>query len=245
MYESLAAAYDDLQSADYAAWIDFYEAIFRKFGIRPELVLDIGCGTGNCTLPLAERGYNMIGLDLSEEMLGIATKKAKEKNLDILFLHQDMTAFELYGTVDAMICAMDGVNYLTEDGQVEKMLQLLHYYLNPGGLFIFDVNTEYKMQNRLSGNSFVYENDDVYCVWSSEYEPAEKLCYFDLNLFFRKTDGSYQRQDEYQTERAYTEAELRKSIENTGLKCVAVYGGMDFSAPQTDSERLFFVVQRP
>ena len=132
MYHILANVYDRLQDIDYEKFADYYEAVFEKFGIKPELVLDLGCGTGNITLPMAKRGYDMIGVDLSQEMLGIATEKAKAKNKEILFLNQDMTEFELYGTVGAMVSALDRINYLTEDGQLESMLKLLHYYLDPG-----------------------------------------------------------------------------------------------------------------
>ncbi|MBQ4145742.1 MAG: class I SAM-dependent methyltransferase, partial [Clostridia bacterium] len=119
MYHILAGVYDKLQDINYEAFVDYYEKVFRKFGIKPELVLDLGCGTGNITVPMAKRGYDMIGLDASPEMLEIATQKSKAENLDILYLFQDMTSFELYGTVGAMVCALDGVNYLTEDGQLE------------------------------------------------------------------------------------------------------------------------------
>ena len=166
MYDILAKVYDRLQDVDYEAFADYYEAVFRRFGCKPELVLDLGCGTGSVTLPLARRGYDMIGLDSSVDMLEAAMEKARDEGRDILFLNQDMTAFELYGTVGAMVCALDGVNYLTGDGQVEEMLSLLHCYLDPGGLLIFDINTQYKFREVLGGRTFVYDEEDVYCVWS-------------------------------------------------------------------------------
>lgn len=147
MYDILANCYDRMQEIDYTAFVDFYESIFAKIGLNPKLILDLGCGTGNITLPMARRGYEMIGLDLSAEMLQQGMEKAKAENLDILFLNQDMTEFELYGTVDAMVCALDGVNYLTQDGDLTKLLRLLHYYLNPGGILIFDINTPYKIRS--------------------------------------------------------------------------------------------------
>lgn len=245
MYDILAKVYDRLQDVDYKAIADYYEAAFKRFGINPKLILDLGCGTGNITIELASRSYDMIGLDLSVDMLDIAAEKAKAAGHDILFLNQDMTGFELYGTVDAMVCALDGVNYLTEDGQLEKMLKLLHYYLNPGGILIFDINTPYKFRRILDGQVFTYDQDGVYCVWSNEFVEAKQLCYFDLSFFMENPDGSYSRFDEYQTERAYTTDELCTAIENCGLKCLGVFDNLSFDPPKEDSQRLFFAVQRP
>lgn len=245
MYQILAKFYDKLQDVDYNAYIDYYEAIFKNLNIQPKLILDIACGTGNITVPMSARGYDMIGLDLSEEMLGIAVEKAKKYNQNILFLQQDMTEFELYGTVDAMICSLDGINYLTEDGQAEKMFSLLNYYLNPGGILIFDINTEYKFLHILDEKSFVYDTDDVFCVWSNEYDKDEKICCFDINFFIENPDGTYDRYDEFQEERAYNEIELLKYIKNCGLNCLGIYDNLSFNPPKHDSERLFFVVERP
>lgn len=244
MYHILAKTYDQMQEIDYKEFADYYEKAFKKFGIAPELVLDLGCGTGNITLELANRGYDMIGLDASPEMLEIAMEKARAQEKEILFLHQDMTEFELYGTVGAMVCALDGVNYLTEDGQLEDMLKLLHYYLDPGGIFIFDLNTEYKYKNILDGKTFVYDTEDGFCAWSNEYDQAEKICYFDLNFFLKNEDGTYTRQDEYQEERAYSVEEVKKAIEHCNLTCLGVYDNLSFELAKEDSERIFVVVQR-
>lgn len=245
MYRILAKFYDDLQDNDYNAFVSYYQSVFKRFGLEPKLILDMGCGTGNITVPMAEKGYDMIGLDCSEEMLEIAAEKARTAGHDILFLQQDMTDFELYGTVDAMVCALDGINYLAGDGQVSDMLRLLHYYLNPGGIFIFDINTEYKFKNILDNNSFVYDEDNVYCVWNNEYDSDDKICYFDLNFFLKNPDGSYCRRDEYQEERMYTVGELKNYIRDCGLDCLGVYDNLSFEPPRGDSQRLFFVVQRP
>lgn len=244
MYQDLAEVYDRLQEIDYQEFVDYYEKVFKRFNIAPELVLDIGCGTGNITIPMAKRGYDMIGLDLSVEMLDIAREKAMAEGMEILFLNQDMTEFELYGTVGAMISALDSVNYLTEDGQLESMLKLLHYYLDIGGIFIFDINTEYKFKSILDNHSFVYDQDDVYCVWNNQYDEDEKICYFDLNIFTQNGDGSYTRTDEYQQERAYGIEEIKNIIEKCGLELLGLYDNLSFDAPNEESERIFFVVGR-
>ena len=244
MYHILAKTYDAMQEIDYKEFSDYYERVFEKFGIAPELVLDLGCGTGNITMELAERGYDMIGLDASPEMLEIAMEKAREREKEILYLQQDMTEFELYGTVGAMVCALDGVNYLTEDGQLESMLHLLHYYLDPGGILVFDLNTEYKFKNILDGRTFVYDTEDAYCTWSNEYDQAEKICYFDWNFFLKNEDETYIRQDEYQEERAYSVEEVKQAIENCNLTCLGIYDNLSFEPAREDSERIFVVVRR-
>ncbi len=244
MYHILSRVYDQMQEIDYKEFADYYEAVFERYDIKPELVLDLGCGTGNITLELAERGYDMIGLDASPEMLEIAMEKAREREKEILFLHQDMTEFELYGTVGAMVCALDGVNYLTEEGQLERMLKLLHYYLDPGGIFIFDLNTEYKYQKILDGRTFVYDTEDGYCAWSNEYDEIDKICYFDLNFFLKNEDETYSRQDEYQEERAYSIAEVKKAIADCDLTCLGIFDNLSFEPAGEDSERIFVVVRR-
>ena len=193
---------------------------------------------------MAEKGYDMIGIDLSVEMLEIAAEKARNADKDILFLNQDMSDFELYGTVDAMVCALDGVNYLTEDGQLSDMLSKLHYYLNPGGILIFDINTEYKFRNILDGSTFVYDDKDAYCVWNSEFDQEEGICYFDLNIFTQNPDGTYTRRDEFQEERAYSVEDIKKTVEECNLELLGVYDNLSFNPPTDQSERLFFVVRR-
>lgn len=243
MYDVLADWYDRFQEIDYDAFADGYEALFARFGIQPHLVLDLGCGTGTLTVKMAERGYEMIGLDASEEMLRHASDKAATAGQEILFLHQDMTEFELYGTVDAMISTLDGVNYLTEDGDLEAMFRLLHYYLNPGGILIFDVNTPYKFREVLDGHTFVYEDDNAFCVWENELDG--NLCYFDLTFFLQNPDGTYTRKEEYQQERVYTEPEIRAAAKRCGLTFLGVRNAPDGAEADPTCERVFYIIQRP
>ena len=244
MYGRFADIYDSLQNVDYNAFCEFYENVFKKLDIKPELVLDLGCGTGNITIPLAKAGYDMIGSDISDEMLSIAIEKAKADNLDILFLNQDMTEFELYGTVDAITCALDGVNYLTEDGDIDKLFALVKNYLNPNGVFIFDLNTEYKMKNVLDGNTYVYDEDNAYCVWSSEYDEENRVCGFFLDFFIQRKDGLYERYDEYQEERAYSESEIQLLAEKYELSVVGIYDETSFNAAKPNSEKISIVLKK-
>lgn len=146
-YESFASVYDlFMDDVDYDGWVKYIEEIWKKFNVNPELICELGCGTGNITLRLAEKGYDIIGVDLSADMLSEARKKAAEKGLDVLFLLQDMREFELYGTVNSILCLCDSLNYITEDEDIQEVFDLVNNYLHPGGVFIFDLNTEYKFR---------------------------------------------------------------------------------------------------
>ncbi len=244
MYNDFAEIYDKLQDIDYNSFIRYYLKIFDKYNLNPSLVLDLACGTGNITLPMAQLGYDMIGVDLSEEMLGIAADKARDKSLDILFLNQDMTEFELYGTVDAAVCALDGVNYLTQDGELLQLFLLIKNYLNPDGIFIFDINSEYKLKNILGENTFVYDEDDTYCVWSSSYDEDERICSFNLDFFKREDSGLYSRFEEYQEERAYSVSEICETAERAGLTLVGCFDDRSFDEASKMSVLIFFVLKK-
>ena len=243
MYNKFAEIYDKLQDIDYSSFVNYYEKIFSRFDVKPSLVLDIACGTGSVTIPMAKRGYDMIGIDLSEEMLGIAADKARAENADILFLNQDMTEFELYGTVDAAVCALDGINYLTDDGDLDKLFALMHNYLNPHGIFIFDINTEYKLKSILGENTFVYDEDGVYCVWESSYEDTDKICSFCLDFFTENNDGTYTRSEEYQEERAYSIKEICDVAKRNHFDILGCFNDRTFDDPTETSERIFFVLK--
>lgn len=271
IYSDFAEVYDCLQDIDYDTFIDYYIKLFKKYNRTPNLILDLGCGTGNITIPMSKLGYDMIGLDISEEMLFIASEKAREDGLSdkILFLNQDMTEFELYGTVDSIICALDGINYLTEDDDLEKLFSLADNYLNPDGIFIFDINTTYKLKNILGGNTYVYDNDGAFCVWASEFSEDEMICDFYLDFFIKEnsenninnTDNNsdndsgnnsencckqerYIRKSEVQSERAYSDSFIKQCAEKSGLNFVAAYDDRTFNQPHDKSERVFYVFEK-
>ncbi len=244
-YEALARVYDRLNGdVDYARIADCYEAIFQKEQLSPHLVLDLGCGTGTMTLLLAKRGYDMIGIDGSADMLAKAFGRKLEENAEnILFLQQDMRDFELYGTVGAVVSTLDCINYLTEDGDLEKCFSLVHNYLDAGGVFIFDVNTPYKFAHIYGNEAYILEDGDdrgcCYCGWQNEYEEKTGLCRFYLTVFEEKPDGRYVRCDEEQTERCYTMEELKNTLERVGFSGVEFFGDTELSAPQETTERWF------
>ncbi len=241
MYNDFAYIYDKLiNDVDYKEWADYYFKIFQRYGLDPKLGLDLGCGTGNLTVELANRGIEMTGVDLSEDMLMVAREKSD--GLDILYLNQDMTEFELYGTVDFIISSLDCINYITDKRDLLKVMKLANNYLGPGGLFIFDINTRYKLENVIGDNTFILEDDDCFCSWQNEYDKRRKLSDFYLT-FFCKNGEEYTRFDEHHNERAYDIDEIKAIIESSGMRLLKVYHDRSFENPKKNSERVFFVAQ--
>ena len=244
MYRDFAFYYDRLmQDVDYAQWAEYIIKIIKRNRLDPKLIADLGCGTGSFCLEMAKRGYEMIGIDLSAEMLSCARQKALDAGADILYLNQDMTDFELYGTVDIITCLMDSVNYITYKSDLKRLLKLVDNYLNPGGLFIFDINSPYKFENILSSNVFCETDDDVSYIWQNSYDKLKKLCRFDLS-FFVKEENLYRRFDEVHYERCYTLKELGDMLEAAGLSVKSEYGEFSFRKPLDKCERSFFVCKK-
>lgn len=244
IYGDFAFYYDRLMGdVDYGQWADYIIDIFKKNKLEPGLIADLGCGTGSFCLEMAKKGYEMIGIDMSAEMLSCARQKALEGGIDILFLNQDMTSFELYGTVDVVTCLMDSVNYITYKNDLKRLFRLVNNYLNPGGLFIFDINSPYKFENILSSNVFCETDEEVSYIWQNSYDKASRLCRFDLTFFVREGE-LYRRFDEVHLERAYARDELAELLKAAGLKLCNVYGGFGFKKPSDKCERMFFVCKK-
>lgn len=251
-YGAISSVYDNINlSVDYVAWADFFEKCFDKFlTTRPELVLDLACGTGSMTLELAKRGYDMIGVDGSSDMLNVAYDRKYDLDLpcDVLFLLQDMREFELYGTVGAITCCLDSVNYLTGEGELDKCFSLVHNYLDPDGLFLFDVNTPYKFEKIYGSNTYVYDESDCggnsFCVWQNYYDNETKLCDFSLTVF-EKEEGSelYSKREELQTERCYSREEIENSLYKNGFELIGIYSNFEFT-PVNDTDERWYIVAR-
>lgn len=247
-FTSLAEYYDKLNSADYKAYADYIDTVVKKYG-RPDmpLTLELGCGTGSLTLELADRDYDMIASDISPDMLNVAMDRAYDAEKEILFLLQDMRSFELYGTVGAIVCALDGINYLESESDVLKTLKLAENYLEYGGVFIFDVNTPWKFRNVFAKRDFFTEDGtgEVYMGWRSEWQEEDSLCNFLLTLFIKNEDGTYTLREEEQTERAWTEEQLKRCITEAGLELVAVHTDLTCTdATFSDGEEKWYFVCR-
>ena len=247
IYRILAPYYDEWNAEiDYGRWADAIVEIFnREFPGKVESVLDLGCGTGSMTIALAERGYDMIGLDRSSEMLSVARERAFEAGCgeSSLWLGQDMTSFELYGTVEAVVSCLDSINHLTDRKALLSCLSLVRNYLVPNGLFIFDLNSQMKFEKLYGDASYVFEAPGVFCTWQNSYHPKSKLCHFDITLFEEQDDGSYLRYDERQTERMYTIRAIKKLLADRGFELLGAYGSKD-GAPITDDCDRWYIVAR-
>ncbi|MBE6588448.1 MAG: class I SAM-dependent methyltransferase [Ruminococcaceae bacterium] len=244
-YSALSAGYDILNSeTDYEAWADFLTEVFRRFGNSIESVLDLGCGTGAMTFALHSRGYDMTGVDLSIDMLSVAREECYEREItDILWLLQDMRSFELYGTVNAAVCCLDGINHLTGKGDIAKCFATVHNYLDPDGLFVFDVNTPHKFENFYSGRDYILEDEGVLVCWQNDYDKEKALCDFYLSVFEETENGLWQRSDEVVRERCYSEEELCRELEAAGFEVIGVFGDFSFGDPAEDCDRWYIVAR--
>jgi len=248
IYDLIAPFYDKVNGEiDYSSWADFIEENIRRYnpGMKTELVLDLGCGTGMMTLELARRGYDMTGVDYSPEMLDIARRAAEREGLSerILWLLQDITDFELYGTVELVACCLDTVNHLTSREDFLRCARLVHNYLVPDGLFIFDINGKSKFERVYADNAYVMENGADMCVWQNSYNPRTKLCDFYITLFKEKKDGSYERCDDVQTERMYTLRSVRKLLSECGFEPLGAFSDFNFTQADDTSDRIYIVAK--
>ena len=247
-YFAISGVYDKLNSdIDYSAWADFIENCFLCGGgnQKPSIVLDLACGTGRMTRELASRGYDMIGVDGSADMLNEAYAAGGE---GILYLLQDMRSFELYGTVGATVCCLDSLNYLLDSDDLERTFSLVHNYSDPDALFIFDMNTPYKFERIYGDNAYVLEDENedggaIFCSWQNFYDKESKICDFYLSVFRENEDGSYCREDEQQKERCYDKDEVEALLCKCGFELVGVFSDFEGSLPDAECERWYFVAK--
>ena len=244
-YAILASYYDRImEDIDYEAWCDFYEACFSQNGIAPEKILDLACGTGSITVPLAKRGYAMTGLDLSAEMLSLAQEKCDEAKVKVRLSEQNIAQFQAGNGFDAVICSFDGVNYLTSARDVQSCFTRVSEAISDDGLFIFDISTPYKYENILADNAFVYEYDDLFLSWQNFFDKKSGLCDFYLTFFVKTEKNTWQRFDETQCQRKYTLERLEKMLTEAGLAVIQTVADTDFSPLKDDSDRCFFICKK-
>lgn len=246
MYDSFAYVYDVfMEGTPYEKWTDNIERLFKKYKTEPKLILELGCGTGNITVPMAKRGFEMIGVDLSVDMLNEARSKTIAENLDILYINQDMRAFELYGSVDACISLCDSMNYILSDEDIKKVFCLVKNYLNPGGYFIFDLNTEYMFELMDKQASFGEARERSAFVCETRYNKRTRLMEYSVDVFKdTKKNGSYARFSETHYERAYALDEISKLISACWLKFAGVFDADTLKEPTEVSKRVYIVCVR-
>lgn len=243
-YGFLAECYDRFTTdVDYPRWADYLERQFARIGRPVRTVLDLACGTGSLTCLLAGRGYEMIGVDISPDMLAQAADKAAEiAENPPLFLCQPMEELDLHDTVDACVCCLDSINHITRPADLRRAFARVHLFLSPGGLFLFDINTPEKLQS-LNGGLFLDETDDAYCVWRSSYSPRRRICIFAMDVFQRKGDH-WLRCEGVHEEYAYTAEELTAYLTDAGFHNIRQHGNLKQRPPKPGEGRIFFTARK-
>ena len=243
-YSDFAFFYDSLMNdVDYKGRTEYLLNLFSKYGKKPELLLDLACGTGGFSNQMALNDIEVIGVDISEEMLGIARENSYDLGVDVLYLCQDAAKLDLFGTVDGAICCMDSLNHITDIEKLEKAIENVSLFLEKDCLFIFDVNTPYKHKNILGNNTFVIEEDDVFCVWQNEYDSENELTYINLD-FFAEDNGVYERYSESFSEKAYGIDTLSSLANKHHFDVIGIFDDMSENALREDSERMIFVLRK-
>ena len=243
-YTSFAKVYDTfMDNIPYEEWGKYLTGLLEEYGVKEGLVLELGCGTGSMTEILAGKGYDMIGVDNSEEMLEIAIEKRERSGHDILYLLQDMREFELYGTVRAVVSVCDSVNYVTEEEELIEVFRLVNNYLDPKGVFIFDFNTKYKYQNVLGDRTIAEKRDECSFIWDNYYYEEEEINEYELTLFIQEKENLYRKFEEVHYQRAYTLEQMLRLVKESGLEFVTAYDAFTRKQPTDTSERIYMIAR--
>jgi len=251
-YGSFAYIYDQLMDdVDYGVWVDYIEKLIDLSGSKVKNILELACGTGNITLNLARRGYDIAGIDISEEMLDVAREKSEIENTPLVLLHQDMTQldFDLYD-LDCVLCACDGINYITDLGDMKNLFSKVYGLLKLGGVFIFDISSYHKLSNVL-GNNFMGEaREDISYMWTNYYDDETQLLKMDLDFFIKieaedgQEDNLYERYKEVHLQRAHKIEEVVQILDEVGFESISIYGDFDVKNVDKKTERIFFVAKK-
>lgn len=243
-YGIFAEFYDTLTgNIDYRRRAEFFDSAVKRFGGKTQgLLLDLACGTGSLSEEFDELGYDVIAVDISPEMLGTAMNKKFESGRNIQYVCQDMRNLELYGNIDITICALDSLNHLDSIDDINKVFSKVYTFTEPDGLFIFDINTEYKHQKVLGNNTFVYDTDDVYCVWQNTC--SNSRVQIDLDFFVPNEDDSYSRYCESFYENAYPLEMIEDSLRNAGFTLLGCFDEDSFDPPSEESQRVVFAARK-
>lgn len=242
-YHNLAVSYDRLTNdVDYEATVAFYYEILKQEGLSPRTAVDLACGTGSVTAILARKGLQVIGVDMSEEMLTVASQKAGEAGVFPWFICQSLQRLRLPKAVDLAVCALDSLDYITNPDDCREAIHRVYKYLNPGGIFIFDVNTPEKLR-AMDGQVFLDEDDDVYCVWRGEFNEQTNICSYGMDLFQRK-GNLWERSFEEHCEYAYSAEQLAGYLKAAGFTHIRVYGDRRMEAPAEGEQRIYIKARK-
>lgn len=244
-YSYFASVYDELtKNVEYKKRADYFCSLLTDNGISGGLLLDLACGTGSLSVELAKNGYNVIGVDLSEDMLSVAQTKNYENGTDILFLCQDMCALDLYGTVDCCVCALDSLNHLKDENEVLEAFKNVSLFMDDNGIFIFDMNTLYKHREILNNQSFVYEPENMFCTWQNTLLDDKCTVKIDLDFFEQIENGIYERFTEEFYEKAYEPELIRELLKKADFELINEFEELTHNAPKQDTQRTVFVARR-
>ena len=242
-YHALAVSYDRLTNdVDYKATVDFYMEVLRREGLKPKTAVDLACGTGSVALLLAQLGMQVTGVDLSEEMLTVAQQKTQDLEKPPLFVCQPLQMLRLPKAVDLAVCALDSLDYIIDPADCRAAIKRIYKVLNPGGCFIFDVNTPEKLR-AMDGQVFLDEDEDVYCVWRGAFDEETNICSYAMDLFQRKSD-LWQRSFEEHQEYAYSAEQLTGYLKEAGFTHIRVYGDRRFEAPAEGEQRIYIKARK-
>ena len=242
-YKELAVSYDRLTNdVDYAAVVDFYQKILDREGVKPRTCVDLACGTGSVSVLLAEKGLDVIGVDMSEDMLTVAFDKASNMENPPRFVCQKLQELRLPKGVDLAVCALDSLDYITDPTDCSAAIRRVYKALNPGGIFIFDVNTPEKLR-AMDGQVWLDEDDDVFCVWRGEFDEETNICSYGMDLFQRQGDVWYRSFEEHR-EYAYSREQLTVYLRNAGFTHIEVYADRIFEAPREGEQRIYFKARK-
>lgn len=244
-YGNFAHYYDILTgNISYKDRAAYFDMLIKKHGGKKNLLLDLACGTGSLSEEMCRLGYDVIAVDGSEEMLNEALDKKFDSGLNIQYLCQDMTKLDMFGTIDVTICALDSLNHLPDLDAIKQTINRVSLFCEPGGLFIFDVNTPYKHKNVLGNNTFIYDMEDVYCVWQNTYTEEDNRVEMWLDFFEKQENGSYERYDESFSEIAFDDAVIEKIVAGSGMEIVGKYDYDTTEPTKADSEKIVYVAHK-
>lgn len=244
-YGAFAEVYDLLMDDfDYQAWAEYYLKLLAMAGVAPKTMAECACGTGSMTIPFAEAGIRVTGVDLSGEMLEVAAEKARRAGVRPMFVRQDMARLELPRPADALVCACDGVNYLLSDERVEGFFRAAHRAIRPGGALAFDISSEYKLERVLGNGFFGEERDEVAYLWANAYDPKTRIIQMDLTFFCREASGLYRRFAEKHRQRAHRPETLTAQLKEAGFGQIRVFGARTLEPPRADEMRIHFLAVR-
>ncbi len=242
-YHALAVSYDRLTSdISYRDTVAFYRRLLDREGLQPSTAADLACGTGSVALLLTEQGLQVVGVDMSEQMLAVADQKAQLLPQRPYFVCQRLEHLRLPRGVDLAVCALDSINYITQPDLCRRAMQRIYRVLNPGGCFIFDVNTPKKLE-AMDGQVFLDEDDDVYCVWRGEFDAKSRILSYGMDLF-QRCGSTWQRSFEEHREYAYTARELTDYLRQAGFTSIEVFADRRIAAPGPDEQRIYFKARK-